>query len=57
LNLPVPIYIDGINFTNKKDEGGGGGSDYFYDMFAVTYSGEYYYWAGEASPITSNTGN
>ena len=41
--------FDGITYTNKKEEGGGGGSNFFFDKFAVTYSGEYYYYTSTAT--------
>lgn len=55
LNLPVPMNIDNISYSNNKALGGGGNSAYFFDKFAVTYDGEYYYWAGTSLDITTST--
>lgn len=46
INLPIPINIYGVSYTNKTTGGRSGDNSFLYDEFTVTYTGEYYYWAG-----------
>lgn len=44
MNFPVPLNITNLSYSNKKEVGGGGTSNLFYDRFVVTINGEYYFW-------------
>jgi len=43
-NFPILVYIDAINYSNKKDAGGSGTNNFINDNLAVSISGEYFYW-------------
>lgn len=53
LNLPIPIYVTSINYTNKTEQSSGVFGKLLYNKFTLIITGEYYYWPKTTTSTTT----